>query len=163
MPLGSHLVVGAWISQSDKRMQALMSCFDSNLNNRNIASVSLVIQDPVDAFMRAVSEPQNQGVRWLADRLVHTKVKLVQLGRRPTFRELFDIGSKAKAGTPVIVASSDLAFDDSLERLEKVDLKDTLICLSPDGGKGNFPPHVSQNAWIYSSPLPTFACNWASL
>lgn len=159
MALGAHLVIGVWISKSEKRMQALMNCLDANLKNMHIASASLVIQDPIDAFMAAVAEPKNQGIRWLADRLVHPKVRLVQLGKRPTFQDFFDAADVGNE-TPVIVAASDLTFDNTLGRLEEADLKDTMVCLSPNGGKGSFRPAVSQSAWIFWGPLPELRCAW---
>lgn len=158
--MGVHLIVGVWVSESVKRMQTLMDCLDANLKNPQISSAQLVIQQPVEGFMAAVSKPENQGIRWLADRLVHSKVKLVQLGERPTFAKLFELANDEGKGGVVAISSSDVIFDDSLNELDMMDLTKTLICLSPNGGKGGFPPEVSQAAWIFEAPLPSFVCDW---
>lgn len=160
MESGMHLVTGVWVSPNDRRMMELMECLDANLKNSYITSVQLVIQQPTDEFMTTMSAPPNQGVRWLADRLVHPKVKLVQLGRRPTFEQLFGYAADEAPGRMAIVASSDLAFDNSLEAIQKMDLEKTLVCLSAGGGKNGFPPEVAQAAWIFRAPLPKFPCDW---
>ncbi len=58
------------------------------------------------------------------------------------------------------MAASDVILGDALKELEVMDLKNTLVCLSPEGGKGNFPPQVSQCAWIFEAPLPEISADW---
>lgn len=59
-----------------------------------------------------------------------------------------------------MITNSDIEYDGTLFALENVDLTDRFLCLSREGGKGSFRAEVSQDTWIWKSPIRDFKCDW---
>ena len=92
-------------------------------------------------------------------------MRLVAHGRRVTYRDLFDYANRELPGRRVILANTDIFFDHTLARLDDYPLAGRLLCLSrwdlqSDGSWRLFDREDSQDAWIFQSPLPDFACDF---
>jgi hypothetical protein len=84
------------------------------------------------------------------------------------------IFANARPGRVFIVANSDIYFDETLTRLNCIDLTDALVCLSRTEMNKKAPcwnfshygdphyhgPNNSQDAWIFRAPLKSFTCDW---
>ncbi len=95
----------------------------------------------------------------------HPKLRLVELGRRATYRDLFDYANVQLGGRRVVVANADIYFEDDLARLDAVDLAGKMLCLSRwdvhhDRSARFFEHGESQDAWIFEAPIPVFPCDF---
>jgi FkbM family methyltransferase len=93
------------------------------------------------------------------------KVRAVPLGRRATYRDLFDYANRNLAGWRVVVANADIYFGDDLRRLDAYDLDGKLLCLSrwdvqADGSARFFEHGESQDAWVFVAPVRPFPCDF---
>jgi len=91
------------------------------------------------------------------------KLRLVPLGRRATYADLFAHANSQLAGRRVVVANADIFFGGDLARLAVLDLRDTFLCVSRwdvqrDGSTRFFEHGESQDAWIFDTPIRRFPC-----
>jgi hypothetical protein len=145
------LLIGFYQDRAATRMGEVVDCLRRNIASDAIEEVHVLVEDSTAPAAHAV----------LAD----PKVRLVRLGRRLTFRDLFDYANRELAGRRVIVANNDIYFDETLARLEGYDLHGKLLCLSrwdvqPDGSARFFEQPWSQDAWMFEAPIADFACDW---
>ncbi len=142
-------LLGVYRESAPARMREIDECIRRNLANQAIDEMHMFIEDGA-ASLAGRHDPK---LRWLSH------------GRRLTFRDLFDHANREFAGRRVIIANSDIYFDETLERLEGYPLQGKLLCLSrwdvqPDGSVRLFEHAFSQDAWIFEAPLPEFRCDW---
>jgi hypothetical protein len=93
------------------------------------------------------------------------KIRLVDHGRRATYGDLFAYANARLSGRRVAIANADIYFDAGLARLDAVDLRDTLLCISrwdveQDGSARLFEHGESQDAWIFDTPIRQFPCDF---
>src|SRR4029077_8134959 len=74
---------------------------------------------------------------------------------------LFDHANAALGCKRIVAANADIYFDDTLARLDGVDLDGKLLCLSrwdvsADGRPYLFAHTFSQDAWIFQTPIRSF-------
>jgi hypothetical protein len=145
------LVVGLYQERDAARMGELVECARRNLANDAIHEVHFLLEDgfaPGPDFLGG-----------------GPKAKLVRHGRRVTYRTMFDYANQQLPRRRVIIANSDIYFDHTLARLDDVDLKGQLLCLSrwnvhADGVSRFFEHSFSQDAWIFETPIREFSCDW---
>src|SRR5207249_5485151 len=90
-----------------------------NAANERIDEVHVFIEDNTDPETILVTRSSGR-----------SKVKLIQLGKRVTFRFLFDYANENLKGRTVVIANADIFFDETLGRLHGYDLTGKLLCLS---------------------------------
>jgi hypothetical protein len=149
------VLVGLYVDASAERMREFLTCIERNAANPNIAAVHVFVEDAVDAA----------ALRTRYRELALPKVRLVEHGRRLTFRELFAYANRELPARRVIVGNADIFFDDTLALLDGYDLRGRLLCLSrwdlhSDGSWRLFDFDRSQDAWIFETPLPHIACDF---
>lgn len=149
------LLVGFYLDRSPDRVQEFLACIKRNADNRKIAAVHVFVEEEIDRGQLVSRFPQ----------LASPKAHLIVIGRRLTYRDLFDYANRELPGRRVIIANADIFFDHTLARLEPYDLTDCLLCLSrwdlhPDGSWRLFDFESSQDAWIFQSPVPDFDCDF---
>jgi len=152
------LMVGGYHDPVPVRADELREALHRNCECKRIDSVLMFVEDEWESFTRAVKNVPEYH---------HEKVQLLETGARMTYDQYFRFASRAP-GTRFIVANSDIAFDETLAALDRIDWKDTLVCLSrtePDGGPPEWCPGQrwadnSQDAWVFRSPLKPFRCDW---
>ena len=131
------------------RRDEFLDCLRRNVTNSPLAEVHLFLEDD--------ARPE----------IDHTKLRIVELGRRATYRDLFDYANAELAGRRAIIANADIYFARDVARLGSYDLTGTLLCLSRwdvrrDGTAQLFEHGESQDAWIFASPIPRFRASSTS-
>src|SRR3954469_11948140 len=108
------LLTGLYHDPNAGRRAELRECLRRNANNELIQEIHVFNEESVALDDSTLSL---------------NKVRVVQLGRRLTFRDLFDYSNRNLAGHGVIAANADIFFDDSLALLDGYDLRGRLLCL----------------------------------
>ncbi|HEU0252643.1 MAG TPA: hypothetical protein VFR12_06380 [Pyrinomonadaceae bacterium] len=141
------LLTGLYNEPNLGRRAELRDCLRRNAENEFIEQVIVFNEDSQLPEIDAV--------------LSLPKIKLVQHGRRVTFKDLFDYANRQPGGTQAIIANADIFFDGTLARLKGYSLQNRLLCLSrwdmqPDGSANFFDHPSSQDAWIFETPIVPF-------
>jgi hypothetical protein len=150
------LLIGFYEDPAPPRMREFLTCLERNLANALIREVHAFVEEPGDSARFAA--------RYAV--LRHPKLRLVEHGRRATYRDLFDHANRSlAAGQRGIIANADIYFDHTLARFDDVDLAGRLACLSrwdvlEDGSARLFEHPSSQDAWIFQAPVPPIACRF---
>ena len=148
------LLTGFYDDPDPRRRGELLECLKRNAANDLIDEVRVFIEDATVLEIISATIPSNQ-----------SKVRLIPLGRRVTFRFLFDYANEILKGRTVVVANADIFFDETLGRLNGYDLNGKLLCLSrwnvqPDGSTQLLEHSYSQDAWIFQTPIPEINCDF---
>lgn len=85
----------------------------------------------------------------------NNKVEIVSIKERPSFKQFFDFANQHLKGKLVIIANTDIYFDDTLKKLDDFDFTNHLMCLTRynvyDTG---WRRHIeSHDSWIFRSPI----------
>ena len=87
----------------------------------------------------------------------HSKIKLVPIDHRPSFSQMFDYANTQLFGNKIIIANTDIFFDDSLFKINYYPLTDKFFCLTRYNlptYQGAWQRHIeSHDAWIFKSPV----------
>jgi hypothetical protein len=141
-----HLIIGRYLESNMARDRELLCCLVRNCMCEHIEAVHVIRESP-DAVI-----PQ------------HSKIVPWGYDERLTFELAFRFANAELAGQRVIVANADIWFDGSLAALDGFDLTDKLLCLSRwdlmPTGYALFDSPMSQDAWIFQSPILEFPCGW---
>ena len=149
------LLVGLYLDPSPERFCELLTCIERNAANRNIAGVHVFIEDMTDPKQLVSCYPQ----------LASPNLRLVAHGKRVTYHDFFTYANRELDSQRVMIANADIYFDHTLARLDDYDLRGRLLCLSrwdrqPDGSWSLFEYEMSQDAWIFHTPIPDFSCDF---
>jgi hypothetical protein len=153
-----NLLTTTYIDRRD-RMRELLYCLRQNIENKEICTIQLFIEDPEDKF-----KPDE----YHRSLLGHPKVLLVKAYHRVTYAEYLGYGNRLlnrASGTPVILANADIYFDQTIEKLTCGYLQGKFICLSRywthlvggrPTGEVNFASDAicSQDAWAWGDQVP---------
>lgn len=144
---GAVLLTSYYADPHARRRAEFLECLDRNAASGLFSEVHVFLEDE--------RRPQ----------LDHPKLRLVEHGRRATYRDLFNYASVQLGGRRVVVANADIYFGDDLARLDAVDLSGKLLCLSRwdvqrDRSARFFEHGESQDAWIFDAPLAAFPCDF---
>lgn len=72
---------------------------------------------------------------------------------RPAFRQMFHIANEKFAGEVIVIANSDITFDESIRRLGKL-ARGTFVALTRWENKNQFYGRKdSQDAWVFRAPI----------
>ncbi|CAN0159173.1 unnamed protein product [Ascophyllum nodosum] len=200
-----HLVTHYYLPQDARRASEIDLCLVRNLQNPSIGTVHLLVDHPDAAPSAETSTSIRQDVgsadsgeaastadaswektEWIppvlrsVDTKLADKATVVSLGRRMTFRDAIEYSNHVLDRQVVIVANSDIFFDETLLRLGSpatLDMEGKVFALgawksklvpSKTGSSGvsfdigsttlapesDFIPRIdSQDAWIFRSPL----------
>lgn len=143
-----HLLTSHYSDAHPARQQEILTTLEQNLANPHIGKVHLFDETNTvgsDARIQRVGPAEN--------------------APRVTYRDFFNYANTYLRNEIVIIANTDIFFDDSLATLVEYDLKDRLLCLSRwDEQPGEAPVFFdhpdSQDAWIFRSPIREFECDW---
>jgi FkbM family methyltransferase len=146
------LLVGFYRDPDEYRHGEFLECLRRNAENDHIDEIHVFIED---------STSPAQLMAWLG-RADGQNVQAMGHGRRLDYLTVFTYANRF-CQQQVIVANADIYFDQTLARLGYYDLSGRLLCLSrwdqrPDGSALFFDHPASQDAWIFTPPLPPFPC-----
>jgi len=128
------------------RLGEFRECIERNLRNEHIEKIHIFYEKPgeeIESFLK------------------HEKVEIHPIETRPTFRMFFDFANRHLGGQTVIVANTDIYFDNTLRFLRGYDFTGKVLALT----KYNVAPSIkqfgkiwqrntrSQDAWIFKSPM----------
>jgi hypothetical protein len=150
------LLITLYLDIDLPRRQEFIECIARNAANPFIHQLHIFVE--MHASMMA-------GLQASFPQLASPKVKLVPFGRRATYQDLFHYANTSLASQRVIVANTDIYFDESLARLQDYGLTGTLVALSrwditPQGEARLFDYPMSQDAWIFDTPIRDFPCQF---
>lgn len=129
-------------SEDAARTDAQIQVLRKNLQDERISEISMVNEVEYDFSVLNGS----------------SKIKQYIAGRRLTFQDAFRVANSYYAGRNVIVANSDIVFDDSLYRIAGCDLSNRILALTKwsYGSDGSISLNLrldSQDAWVFKSPM----------
>jgi len=160
----AHLVAPFYVDAIPERAAEVVEALRRNIANPLIERIHVICEDP--------------GIS--TDEFQHPKVCLVPLGRRSTYKDLFDHLNAEAPGKICVGAYCDIFFDETLAVVEHAKLAGVFLSLAkwdfgktaerrdkahyadkPEvRGKGPYNPNWSQDCWIFRAPLPAFPCDW---
>lgn len=125
-----------------ERISELKECLRRNIENDFIKKIHLFIECDIEKY----------GI--YSDKLIYHNIN-----KRPTFSDLFYFQENNRI---TIVANSDISFDNSIGKLNNINMDGKLIALSrwELTGKLVVDPHGSQDCWIFTAPCKPMPLNF---
>ena len=87
------------------------------------------------------------------------KIINIPANKRSTFYDAFQLANTLPNGTIVIISNNDISFDETLQKLHKINLDNTIICLGRrDAHNDEYlefwtTKGLSQDSWIFKTPI----------
>jgi hypothetical protein len=147
-PQKAVLLTTGFVSPHTVRMNEYMNCFLRNQDNTFIDKIVVFLENGAELYAKYIRYPH--------------KVVLVENGKRPTYRDLIDYANDNLQRSAVIIANSDIFFDESIAELKMHNFKDEFLAISRQevlsGTVEN--PYGTQDAWVFLSPIPALQCDF---
>lgn len=138
------LLVTYWNTSDLERRAEFERCFKENVANKCIGKI-YVLYEKFDG-----NAP---------DFLVDPKIEVIAWPQQPTYKDFFDFANEHFKDQVVIVANTDIFFDDTLSYIEKLDFtREHLVLVltryNVPEYKGRWRRHVrSMDTWIFKTPM----------
>lgn len=151
------LITSLYNETNEQRMQEYSTCLNNNLAHPLIKKI-IVFYDT----------SQDNATNTLLSRLSKTNSVDIQfISGRPTFGNCFALANQEYPNNKIIIANADIYFNETLSQLLDYDLNNKFLALTrwnvqPDQSlkmyyyKNNRPATVSQDTWIFQSPIKQF-------
>lgn len=115
------------------RVEELRYCMQVNQQNKHISAVVVFTEHPTTCISKYTSE----------------SVTIVQTPERPTYHDMIEYANEHYVDSRVILANSDIYFDDTLSIMNSIDLSDqfyvlTRWCKHVDGS--SYLPHIRNSS-----------------
>jgi hypothetical protein len=150
-----HLLT-TFFTHDAARLEEFRHCLRQNVGNPHIDGIVLFFEGYDEAGL-----PED-----LRRELRHGKIRIVPVSERPAFRDFFAYANTRFAGDLVVVANTDVFFDDSLRKLKNVNFHNLFVALSRHNVLTPNPPvrldlqgngkTGSHDAWVFRAPLRSF-------
>ena len=139
------LITQYYIPKWSERKLEIDECLVNNLNNPLINEIHLFVE-------------KEYNFSWIQDNPNYHKIKLIPTKERLSYKQVFDYSKSLSTNDIIILANSDIYFDDTLSYINSVDLDNTFLGLTRHEIKGTElelyeRPSVSQDVWIWKLPL----------
>jgi hypothetical protein len=136
------LLTQYFVSKDSVRDSALIDVLSKNLQDNRISEIALINDVEYDFSVLNGS----------------SKIKQYISGRRLTFQDAFRVANSYYAGRNVIIANSDIVFDETLSRIGGCNLSNSVIALTKwslavDRSISLNLRLDSQDAWIFKAPI----------
>lgn len=146
------LITPYYLDSSPDRQAELDFCIQMNIQNPLIAKVVLFLDNSLNAHQ--------------IEELNHSKIEINCCSRRCTYQDCLDYANKYFQGEIILIANTDIFFDNTLKLLEDHDLSNQFITLSRwdvvEVTESMIYSQLrvsidSQDAWIFRAPLKPFS------
>lgn len=138
------------------RINEYKKCIEKNLSHKSINKLHVIYD---------VSNDDKKNI--LLNFLKSKKIKISYLKDRPTIGYIIKLVNKKYPNSKIILSNADIYFNKTLELLNDYDLSKKFITLTrydlqKDGSLkirndgGNFFNGITQDAWIFKTPIPNF-------
>jgi FkbM family methyltransferase len=149
------LVIGLYFDVNARRRDEFIECLRRNSLNPFIEQLHVFMEQPAD---------HNELHKWCPS-LDFSKITFFPHSRRLTYKYVFAHANRKLSKQRVILANSDIYFDETIKHLSTCDLTDTLLCLSrwdvqANGSSVFFDHPESQDAWVFLAPVREFPCEF---
>lgn len=135
-----ELLIEYYISTNTIRNQEYLECIKKNINNIYINKIHIFIDD------------KNVKLDLVSD-----KLNIIYIEKRFTYSDFFKYASQNLPNTKVILANTDIFFDDTLEVVDKFEMKNVVLALTrheyKNGKSELFYVDMSQDAWVFQTPI----------
>ena len=164
-----HLLIEYHVPKNEERHEEYLTCLRENIRNVFIDKIHIFLESnrkrpPIDDPKIVYVKPSRKSFeeQKKANISEYDKGYLNKKEQsRASYSDYFRYARENLHGQSCIIANSDIFFDETLEVINGVDLKNTLICLSRwDIKKGLggdavrlFNRADSQDSWIFTSPV----------
>lgn len=146
------LLIEYFKSSNLDRDREYLTCINQNIQNSLIDRIYVFISDESELVF------------------TDNKISIIKLVKRPTFLDLFNFSNENLSGETIIIANTDIFFDESLSSINETDLSNRFLSLTRwdlffHEGKvmmryydlpwrGDISSgQMSQDVWIYKSPI----------
>lgn len=152
-----HLLISLYNEQNESRRHELLTCLNNNLAHPEITGIHVFYED--------------NGMNTWIEHFDHPKITVIPITSRPTFRTLFKYANDQLPKQKIIIANSDIYFNETLDRITNYNFKNKFFVLSrynvTDHGlelildDNDNPNYLSADTWIYQTPLKVdFPCDY---
>ena len=149
------LLTTTFISPNEERMKEILHCLEKNCENREILFIQLMFEN-----FTPETKPSDRHTEIIS----HPKIRIFTTPGRMTFNDWFDFANRLGERVPrepMIVANSDIYFDDTIKLLNADYLEKRFVCLSRRHAtldQVGVPPvdlqaPCAQDAWAFMPPL----------
>lgn len=142
------LFTGIYEDADSTRTAELVFCLRKNILNPCFSKIFLFLESQINADQQLLR--------------AHSKIGLLGINRRALYADYFEEGNKFP-GEIIVIANSDIFFDDTLKLVETLDMTNRLLCLTrweyrSDTEFGLQTGAHSQDVWIYKAPIAKIDC-----
>ncbi len=150
------LITSLYNDENSHRIEELIYCLENNISNPLINKICVVF----DGWQ------EDNSIAYPLQELVqgNNKIDLEYCVGKPDFKELFDISNKRYKDNIIIIANSDIHYDNTIRLIHQINLTATFIVLSRynknDQGQwelikleSGVPNYFSFDSFIYRSPV----------
>lgn len=139
------LITQYYIPKWDERKNEINECLIHNIQNPLIDEIHLFVE-------------KNYDFSWIQSHPNFNKIKLIPTDNRLSYKTTIDYSNHMSENDIIILANSDIYFDETLSFLNSLDFKNTFFALTRHEIKGNHlelydRPSVSQDVWIWKPKL----------
>lgn len=157
-----NLITVLYNETNEARMNEYKTCLERNLAHPLIDKIHILYDDSKDTKHNA-----------LLNYLITKPVHISYIHERPTFGMCFELAHKEYAESIVILSNADIYFNNTLESLIGYDVTNKFLVLTrwnvkeddslelfkqykPDGNFDDTMSYLSQDVWIFKTPLKQF-------
>ena len=158
LPIFYFLVINMQLTK-EERCKEFIQCLDKNIAHDRIKKIVVFYdagnENKSDAFLNKIKSKD---------------IDIVYKKGRLTYKEAFTYANERFPFSDIIVANADIYFNETLNKLDTVDLNQNFLCLTRWNMQKNgklkifYQPHgshYSQDAWIFKTPLKiNFRCSF---
>lgn len=138
-----QLLITFYNERNLTRLAEYYYCLMQNVNHPLIEKVHVFYENPPEILPAYFNHP---------------KIQVLPISDRPSFAEFINYANQQLAGKKVIIANTDIFFDDSLFKLNHYPMAQKFMCLTRYNMPqypGHWERHIeSHDAWIFQTPTP---------
>lgn len=139
------LITMLYNESNKQRACEYLECLDRNLKHPDFGKIHVLYDI-------------SKGKGWLFSELEKRSVAITFIKGHASFGSIFKIANAQYPHRHIILSNADIYFDESLHLIDDTHLHNTVLALSrlnPTHNGFKLQIHLSQDVWIFKTPLPT--------